>query len=100
MPRLGTIDDGVKGGQVEFGTFSVDPASLATATEVETAVTVTGAKVGDLVFASPISLDSGLEPKGVRVSAADTVQVAIRNNTAGTIDGAARTWQYILIHLS
>lgn len=100
MAKLGIIDDGVKGGLVEFGTFTLDPASLAAGAEAESTVTITGAKVGDLIFVNPRSLDADLFAKGARVSAADTVSVALGNEGSGATDGGSATWGYLLIHIS
>lgn len=92
--------DGMQGGSIEIGTIDIDPASIAAAGEGETTVTLAGAKVGDIVFVNPVSLDTDLFPKGARISAANTLAVTIGNEGAGAVDGASREWHYILVHLS
>lgn len=86
---------------MDAGTVSVDPASLATLSSSETQVTISGAAVGDIIVMSPpASLETGLIFSGARVSAANTVQVRLSNMTAGSIDGAARTWSYFIIRMA
>ena len=95
-----TAHDGFQGASVEIGTIDIDPGSLGAGLESEASVTLTGAKVGDLVFVNPVSLDTDLFPKGARISATDTLAVLIGNEGSGTVDGASREWHYILVHLS
>lgn len=83
------------------GTVAVNPASISANACAETAVTITGAAVGDMVLLSPpASLEAGLCASGARVSAANTVQIRLCNVTGDAVDGAERTWQYILIKAS
>ena len=89
------------GATVELGTFSLNPASINANSEGTTTVTVTGAKVGDIIIVSaPSALDAGLVPKGATVTATDTVSVVLANVTGSGVDGSARTWAYQLVHLS
>jgi hypothetical protein len=86
---------------IAYGTISVNPASITTLASAETAVTITGAAVGDIVIMNvPASLETGLIFSGARVSAADTVQVRLSNMTAGSVDGAARDWTYQIIRIA
>lgn len=86
---------------IKSGTISVNPASIATLTSAETAVTISGAAVGDIVIMNvPASLETGLAYGGARVSAADTVQVRLSNMTAGPVDGTARDWTYTIIRIA
>lgn len=87
---------GIKGGNIfAFGVVDVvfDPASVATITTAEQAMTVTGVKPGDIVFVTKPTLTAGLAVAGARVSAADTVQVTFVNPTAGAIDAASETYR-------
>ena len=93
-------DFSFKGAHVEVGTFSVNPASIAAGAQGTVALTVTGAKTGDLVFVSAPDLEADLVPAGAKVTAADTVTVYINNPGAGAVDGAAKTWSYMLVKLS
>lgn len=105
--RRGSFDDATAVVQqvcagIIFGEVSVNPASLATNVENQTQVALPAgtAKAGSLVFVMPPSdgtLEAGLVPLGARISADDTLQIKIRNVTAGTIDGAAKTWTFLVI---
>lgn len=76
---------------------SVNPASLAAGAVANTAITIAGILSTDLVVAiPPVDLEAGLVPQGVNVSAADTLQVRLYNPTAGAVDGAAKTWQFLV----
>lgn len=70
-----------------------DPASLATVTGgLSSAITVTGAALGDYVIvAAPYDL-AGVIASGY-VSAANAVKIALFNSTAGTVDLASGTWK-------
>lgn len=94
--RAGAIQLGTAAGFVRgfiTGSVSVDPASIATVTRAGTAVTVTGAEVGDTVIANPpATLEAGLLFVGAEVTAADEVTVYLYNHTGGAVDGAAISW--------
>ena len=80
------------------GTIAVDPVSLAANSSAETELTIAGAASGDIiVFNVPASLEAGLAFSGARVSAADTVQLRLSNVTGIAVDGASRTWSYMII---
>lgn len=101
MPRLGEIVDGARGLTVEFGTISLNPASIAAGAVLETNVSgVTGADTTDLVFLNPVNLDTGLVCVGARVTDADNIKVKLYNPTAGAVDGAAVTYQYLLVKVA
>lgn len=86
---------------VKTGTVAVDPASLLTATLNETAVTITGAAVGDIVIMNPPSaLEATLAFAGAYVSATNTVKVRLANISAGTVDGASASWTYTLLRFA
>lgn len=73
------------------GSATYDAASLADGVGATTAVTVTGAALGDFVVGVSFSLD--LQDIGVTayVSAADTVEVRFQNEGAATVDLASGT---------
>jgi hypothetical protein len=102
MSSKGQIRDAVQGAWLEFGTFTLDPASIAAASQGTTTVTIDGATSGDLIFISPEGLDNKLAPAGAKVTAADTVTVYLNNviDSTTAVDGASKTWSYILVHLS
>lgn len=86
---------------IKSGTVTVDPASLATLSSSETSVAISGAATGDIVIMNPpASLETGLTFSGARVSAADTVLVRLTNVTAGSVDGASRSWTYTIIRIA
>ena len=100
MARSGNIQ--ALGGNIEFGTFSLNPASIAAASQGVETVTITGAKTGDLIFVSPEALENRVACVGAKVTAADTVSVYLNNMYDATtaVDGGAKTYNYILVHLS
>ena len=82
------------------GTVSVDPASLAAGAKASTTAAVTGIDPTTcflVQFTPPAALETGLVPIAARISATDTIQVDLYNPTAGAIDGASRSWEYLII---
>jgi hypothetical protein len=87
--------------RILYRTASVAPASIGATSSLETAVTLRDVAPGDIVVVGvPASLETGLVFSGVRVSAADTVQLRLTNVTAGAIAGAARTWEFLIFKLT
>lgn len=83
------------------GSVTVDPANLAANSSAETELTISGAAVGDMIiFNVPASLEAGLAFSGARVSAADTVQLRLSNVTGSGVDGASRSWSYLVIRVA
>lgn len=73
---------------------SVDVASVAAATAVDTAITVPGSLVGDGVLCTPL----GTWPAGVvigpsRCLVAGTVQMRVGNVTAGAVDPGVQNFR-------
>jgi hypothetical protein len=90
----------LSGGNVEYGTFTLDPASVgADAQGIET-VTVAGAKTGDLVFVNGEALPLGIALAGAKVTAADTVSLYLNNTKGTSTDVPSTLFSYILIHMS
>lgn len=78
-------------------TASVDPASLNTDIAGDTAVTVQGVQTDmDVIPLPPTDLETGLICQSAWVSAQNTISVRIVNTSAGTIDGAAKTWEFLI----
>lgn len=73
-----------------------DPPSLATATQQSTTVTLTGAKLGDVVAVSFSRALVGTR-MWAEVTAVDTVTVYHRNDTGATVDLASGTLKVKLI---
>ncbi len=83
---------------VFYGTVSVDPPNINANTSTTFTVTITGVQTGDLVFLTPPStLEGALIFQGADVTAANTVTIQMRNVTGVAVDGAARTWSYMVI---
>lgn len=90
-------------GRTDFGgefyvDVTFDPASVATVTTSEQAVTVPGVLATDICCAviPPATLNAGLGVVGWRVSAANQVTVRIMNTTAGALDAVSGTWRFII----
>jgi hypothetical protein len=80
---------------LQYGTVSVDPASIAATTRLGIDVTITGLAVGDLlVMHPPVGLHDDLVLHGWRVKDDDTATIFLYNPTAGAIDDPAQTWEY------
>lgn len=98
----GNAFDGIQGGRFEFGTFTLDAASIAAAAQGIETVTITGAKTGDLIF---VNMEAGvtmLACTGAKVTSADTVSLYLNNMYDATtaVDQTSKTFSYLLIHLS
>lgn len=95
----GTAD--LRGGQLEFGTFSLDAASIAAAAQgIETAAIT--CNVGDIVFVQPRALPTRAAVVGAKVTATNVVSVYINNlyDATTAVDLAAIVFDYILVRLS
>ena len=73
-----------------------NPASVATITTAEQTTTVVGLKVGDFVFWQKPTNTAGVGVVNARVSAADTLAITFVNPTAGSVDAASETWQFLV----
>lgn len=93
----GTIYDGVRGAKIEFGTFTVSHATIAAQIGAEATTTLDGLASGDLVFCNPRQLTAGLNYRGARVTAADTIGVAVRNDSTQSVAISTVTYEYIAI---
>lgn len=96
---LGLAGTAVK--KIKSGTISVNPASLNAVTKAGTAVTLTGAAVGDVVLVvPPTDLEDDLIPSGAVVTNVDELTVYLYNGSAGAVDGAAKNWTYLWFDLT
>ena len=93
----GAINDGVRGGSVEFGTFTLDPVTINAAVQAETTIAFDGVASGDLVFVNPRSLTTGLHHTGARVTASDVLGVTLRNELTTNVDGGSITYDYLVV---
>lgn len=79
------------------GQFVLDPGSIAAGGSEAETVTVQGVAVGDVCFLGI----QGAVPAGILVSpvrcTANTLAFNIENNSAGAVDLASLTWNYIIL---
>lgn len=96
------IVDSSFGGVVEFGTFTLDPASIAAAAKGTETVTIEGVKVGDIVFVNAQDLENRLVVTGAKVTAEDTVSVYLNNlyDATTAVNGGSLTYDVLIVHLS
>lgn len=89
--------DAVQGARIEIGSFTLDPSSINADSQGEEEVTITGAESGDRIFVSCEDLDDGLVCAGAKVTDDDTITVYLQNTTEAAVNGASKTWAYILV---
>jgi hypothetical protein len=83
-------------GHLWTGSFTLDPASAGTLTAEVGTVTVPGVAVGDVAYVNPrAALTTGLGIHHVRCSA-NTITIQLFNASAGTIDQASGTWDFVV----
>jgi hypothetical protein len=92
----------IRVGWIEFGTFTLNPASIAAASQGTETVTIAGAKTGDQIFVNPQALENRIAVVGAKITSADTATLYINNMHDATtaVDGGSKTYDYILVHLS
>ena len=83
-------------GRIFAVAVTFNPASVATITTAEQTATVTGVKVGDIVYPVKPSVTAGVGIVNARVSATDTVAITFVNPTAGAVDAASETWTFLV----
>lgn len=84
--------------KIDYGTVSIDPASIAATTRGTATATIAGVASGDVVAMFPPSgLEAALLFVGSHVSGADSVTVSLYNTAGVGTDGAALTWEYLWI---
>lgn len=74
---------------------TITPASVGAATVAAQTFTVTGLTTADDVFVNAASIANAVGIAGVRVSAADTLEVRFVNPTAGSLTPTAGTWDIV-----
>ncbi len=79
--------------------MTVDPASLADAVGATTALTVTGAALGDFVLvAAPYDLVDVIVT--AYVQAANTVEIRVQNESGAGANLASGTWNILVLRVS
>lgn len=94
------MSSGIIGGNaysIHVITASVDLGSTSANTTSETDVTVTGVKIGDVVFGMKPSHSAGLGITNYRVKSANTVAIQAMNTTSSAINPAAETYTFVVL---
>lgn len=82
---------------VQILQVAIDVTSKSANTSAEQDVTVTGVKVGDMVFVSKPSASAGLVIGNARVKAADTISITFGNLTGSPIDPSSETYTLLVV---
>lgn len=80
-------------------TTTLDVASFADGAGATSVVTVTGAQLGDFVFATPV-IDAIDLLWSAYVQAANTVEIKVQNEAAGARNLASTTWRILILRPS
>lgn len=83
--------------KVNVISLTIDPASVDTITTAEQTFTLSGAKIGDIIFVNKPSCTAGLGIAGARVTAVDTIGITFVNPTAGGINAASEVWNIAVV---
>ena len=83
-------------GRIFAVSVTFNPAAVATITTAEQTATVTGVRLGDIVYSVKPTATTGVGVVNVRVSAADTLAITFVNPTAGSVDPASETWTFLV----
>lgn len=75
---------------------TVDLGSVAANTSEEETATLTGVRTGDIVLVRKPTLEAGIVIADARVSADNTVTMQVINTTAGAINAASETMDFIV----
>ena len=95
----GSTGDMVYG--LDFGTGTIDPASINATTRGSATFTLTGAKTTDMIIVNPpADLNDDLIFCGAAITAADTVSIYLYNPTGSAINDTARTFSYVWIDMT
>lgn len=86
-----------------YGEATIDPASIAAGAEAEVTATLTPPTgvtfaAGDLVFVMTApGLEAGIYVRRARISAANTLALVFRNETAAAVDPVSGVYTYLII---
>lgn len=78
-----------------YGTLTHDFGSISAQSQATQTVTITGARVGDMVIARPTTAVNGIDISGT-VTADDTVTVRASNYSSGAIDPASQVYNVMV----
>lgn len=92
----------IQGGWCEFGTFTLDAASVAAAAQGIETVAIVGIDVGDSSFVNARAPGNRYAVVGSKVTAQDVLSVYINNlyDATTAVDAAALTFDVIIFHKS
>ncbi len=82
---------------IKRGTFTLDPASIASAGQAVQTVTIAGLTTSDFVILNPPAALEALIVGQARVSAANTLVFTLANLSGAAVDAASGVWQYVAI---
>lgn len=96
------LRSGVLGAWIEFGTFTLDPASIAAAAQGVETVSITGLATGDQSFVNAQAPEAMLVIAGSKVTATDTLTVYLNNAYDATtaVNGGSLTYDVMIVHKS
>lgn len=92
----------IQGGWVEFGTFTLDAASVAAAAQGIETVTITGIDVGDSSFINARAPENRIAIVGSKVTAQDTLSIYYNNlyDATTAVNSGNLTFDVIIFHKS
>lgn len=98
----GEAHDGVQGGYIEFGSISVDPASVAANAQGIETTAITGTKVGDLVFVNMEAGPTSFVCTGGKITVDGTLSLYFNNtiDSSTAVNASAVTVDVMIVHLS
>lgn len=100
--KVAEIVDSVKGAWIEYGTFTLDAASIAAAAQGVETVTIAGLATGDGVFINAQAAPAMAILAGCKVTDTDELSVYVNNAYDATtpLDMASLTFDVMIIHNS
>lgn len=100
--KTGQINDSVLGAWIEFGTISVDAASIAAAAQGIETTPVTGVKTGDMIFVNARAMEAKAALVGGKITAADEVSLYFNNMYDATtaVNLGVLTVDVMIVHLT
>jgi hypothetical protein len=94
--RVGNPGKAARITEIRLYTAAVTPADLADGEGETISMTATGAALGDFVLLMPV-VDSAGATITAYVSATDTVEARIQNESTGNVHLADGTWEFLVI---
>ena len=98
-PTLGALPAkaGVTGfGAMQYGAFTLDPASIAALLSLRTIVTINGLQQGDMIVVyPPATLETALVFGGADIPGNNQLAVRLGNLHSAATDGASLVWNYV-----